>query len=378
MAARDSKPYVQYFYFLYLSVFVVLQCVLLCESGYNMEGRAETNGMFVFGSSLVDNGNNNFVNGSVAKADYFPYGIDFPLGPSGRFCNGKNMIDALGEQLKLPHFVPVFTDPMTKGKRLVHGVNYASGGSGILDDTGSVSGRVITLNQQIRNFEEVTQPDLETLLGCKGTELLSNYLFVVGAGGNDYLLNYFLSGASKTLPIQDFTANLTATLSNQLKKLHSLGARKFVLISIYPMGYTPIVKAMCSSASEGCTAMMNQAALLFNSRLKALVDEIKPQMPGSNIVYINTYQIINDIISDPASRGFTDTINPCCEVGANGILCKREGSACLNRNSHVFFDGLHPTEAVNVVMMERAYASNLTAEAYPFNVKTLASLSTHL
>ncbi|GMN51917.1 hypothetical protein TIFTF001_021063 [Ficus carica] len=95
--------------------------------------------MFVFGSSLVDNGNNNFLGNSLAKANYLPYGVDFPLGPSGRFTNGKNVVDLLGEKLRLPSFLPAFADPLTKGSRIVHGVNYASGASGILDNTGSIA-----------------------------------------------------------------------------------------------------------------------------------------------------------------------------------------------------------------------------------------------
>jgi hypothetical protein len=92
--------------------------------------------MFVFGSSLVDNGNNNVLNGSGAvRADYPPYGVDFPLGPTGRFSNGRNTIDALGELLRLPA-IPTFADPATRGRAALRGVNFASGGSGILDTTG--------------------------------------------------------------------------------------------------------------------------------------------------------------------------------------------------------------------------------------------------
>lgn len=102
-------------------------------------GAAEVKGMFVFGSSLVDNGNNNFLKNATAKANFSPYGIDFPLGPSGRFSNGRNAIDVLGELLKLPRLIPPFADPRTRGARIVHGVNFASGGSGILDQTGDFS-----------------------------------------------------------------------------------------------------------------------------------------------------------------------------------------------------------------------------------------------
>ena len=51
--------------------------------------------MFVFGDSLIDNGNNNNLP-SFAKANYFPYGIDFEGGPTGRFSNGYTMVDEIG------------------------------------------------------------------------------------------------------------------------------------------------------------------------------------------------------------------------------------------------------------------------------------------
>lgn len=51
--------------------------------------------LWIFGDSLVDNGNNNFLN-TIAKANYFPYGIDFSRGPTGRFSNGKTFVDILG------------------------------------------------------------------------------------------------------------------------------------------------------------------------------------------------------------------------------------------------------------------------------------------
>jgi len=50
---------------------------------------------FVFGDSLVDNGNNNFL-ATSARANYPPYGIDFPTRqPTGRFSNGLNIPDLI-------------------------------------------------------------------------------------------------------------------------------------------------------------------------------------------------------------------------------------------------------------------------------------------
>lgn len=51
--------------------------------------------MFIFGDSLIDNGNNNNL-ASFAKANYFPYGIDFAGGPTGRFSNGYTVVDEIG------------------------------------------------------------------------------------------------------------------------------------------------------------------------------------------------------------------------------------------------------------------------------------------
>ena len=50
---------------------------------------------FVFGDSLVDNGNNNYLV-TAARADSPPYGIDRPdHRATGRFSNGKNVPDII-------------------------------------------------------------------------------------------------------------------------------------------------------------------------------------------------------------------------------------------------------------------------------------------
>ncbi|KAM7279226.1 hypothetical protein ACFE04_006360 [Oxalis oulophora] len=335
-------------------------------------------GMFVFGSSLVDNGNNNFLQ-NLAKADYLPYGVDFPFGPSGRFTNGRNVVDLLGQHLNLPSFLPVFTNPSTKGSVILNGVNFASGGSGILDDTGSIAGKVMSLSEQIRNFEEVTLPEFDDQVRSSSGEssILENYLFVVGTGGNDYSFNYFMKKQQNiSISLEAFTTNLTASLSAQLKKLYNIGARKFVIMSLNPLGCSPSVLA---AELPRCVPELNMAARLFNCNLKSLVDSVRPEMGDGKIVFVNQYKILMGIIKHPLSKGFKEKSKPCCEVksrkeGGTGVLCEKNGNMCLERTSHVFFDGLHPTEAVNVEIANKAFASNLTSEVYPFNVQQLSNL----
>ncbi|KAK4366129.1 hypothetical protein RND71_014009 [Anisodus tanguticus] len=90
---------------------------------------------FVFGDSLVDNGNNNFL-ATTARADSPPYGVDYPTHqPTGRFSNGLNIPDLISEHLGAETTLP-YLDPALNGDKLLVGANFASAGIGILNDTG--------------------------------------------------------------------------------------------------------------------------------------------------------------------------------------------------------------------------------------------------
>jgi hypothetical protein len=68
----------------------LLSVVVVVEAG-----RSTAN--FIFGDSLVDVGNNDYLS-SLAKANYQPYGIDTSdHKPTGRFCNGRIVPDLMSE-----------------------------------------------------------------------------------------------------------------------------------------------------------------------------------------------------------------------------------------------------------------------------------------
>ena len=70
---------------------VVTLVVMAVASGMSRADAARA--FFVFGDSLVDNGNNNYL-ATSARADSPPYGIDYPTRrPTGRFSNGYNIPD---------------------------------------------------------------------------------------------------------------------------------------------------------------------------------------------------------------------------------------------------------------------------------------------
>ena len=55
--------------------------------------------MYVFGSSILDVGNNNYLRGAAVGTANSPYnGVDFPGSiPTGRFSNGYNIADYVGK-----------------------------------------------------------------------------------------------------------------------------------------------------------------------------------------------------------------------------------------------------------------------------------------
>ncbi|CAI0475381.1 unnamed protein product [Linum tenue] len=90
---------------------------------------------FIFGDSLFDPGNNNNLN-TTMKANYPPYGVDFPSGvATGRYSNGRTTADIIGELLGFESFIPPFASAPNNSEILV-GVNYASGSAGLLLETG--------------------------------------------------------------------------------------------------------------------------------------------------------------------------------------------------------------------------------------------------
>lgn len=57
--------------------------------------------IYIFGDSMSDVGNNNYLLLSIAKCNYPWYGIDYESGwPTGRFTNGRTIGDIMGKHLE--------------------------------------------------------------------------------------------------------------------------------------------------------------------------------------------------------------------------------------------------------------------------------------
>jgi len=82
------------------TLLVLLFFLLISNLQHCVNGIPQVPCLFIFGDSLSDNGNNNNLV-TRAKANYQPYGIDFPEGPTGRFTNGRNIGDIIGMQFAI-------------------------------------------------------------------------------------------------------------------------------------------------------------------------------------------------------------------------------------------------------------------------------------
>ncbi|KAL6868120.1 hypothetical protein ACP4OV_014965 [Aristida adscensionis] len=339
--------------------------------------------MFVFGDSLVDSGNNNFLR-TLARADFYPYGVDFAGGATGRFSNGKTVADAICDLLNLA-YLPPYATPGLAGAQLLAGVNYASAGAGILDETGSFLGERYSLEQQVLNFEDNLDELRKTMAGDDMARYLAKSIVMVVIGSNDYINNYlrppFYSSSLQYTPEQ-FADLLITHYTRQILALRSLGLRKFVLASLGPLGCIPNQRVLGHAPPGRCDDTANLAVGFFNRGLRALVEQlnsgddgIAAAGDGATFVFGNVYAAIQDVLDNPATHGFEVVDTACCGVGRDGgeVSCLPLSAPCQRRRGHVFWDAFHPTEAVNLVLAGKAYAG--TAEdMYPVNLRRLAQL----
>ncbi|VVB09110.1 unnamed protein product [Arabis nemorensis] len=91
---------------------------------------------YIFGDSLTEVGNNNYLQYSLARSDFPWYGIDFSGGKAtGRFTNGRTIGDIISTKLGIAS-PPPYLSLSQNDDAFLSGINYASGGAGILNETG--------------------------------------------------------------------------------------------------------------------------------------------------------------------------------------------------------------------------------------------------
>ncbi|KAI3835331.1 hypothetical protein MKW98_020447 [Papaver atlanticum] len=350
--------------------------------------------IIVFGDSLLDVGNNNHLELSLAKAN-FPYnGVDFPKLWTGRFSNGRNAADFFSEKLRLPTSPPYLsvkkdllslkrTRRDSNAAKVVlqnGGISFASGGAGILNETNKIFVQSISLDEQIEFFSGV-HGQLEQQLGKSEAEsFLAKSVFLIAIGSND-IIGY--SKPDSDLPgefgsPENYMDILMHVFRGQLKRIYDLGARKFAIVGAALTGCCPSLRMQTGKGE--CNVEANLLSLDFNNRAVSLIEElIKTELLGIKYSFFFTHNLVIDIISQPAEQhGFTEVQTACCGRGdfnAEFACLAPVAELCDKRGSHLFWDLYHPTEAAAKMVIDRFFSATEIKYVFPINGNQLVGIA---
>ncbi|KAL4554806.1 hypothetical protein LXL04_037412 [Taraxacum kok-saghyz] len=353
----------------------VLLCVLVLRiTACNAQAAAPA--VYMFGDSLVDVGNNNFLPLSLAKADFPHNGVDFAAGkPTGRFSNGMNAADFIAKKVGLPTSPP-YLSLIGSATLPITGVSFASGGGGILNSTGEQFKQVISFAQQLEYFSLVrANAKLVRQLGPAGADVhLSKTLFAIVIGSND-LFAYFTTGSAVSIKYtpQQFVDLMVSTYKGLLKMLYGLGARKVMVTGVGAIGCCPIQRK--SNKTGGCNTGLNYWSTKYNDGLKLMLQDMQLQSSGLKYAYFDIYGAMTNLFLEPQTYGLTEIKKACCGLGNlyADAPCIPLSSYCLSRKSHVFWDLYHPTEAVSSIFSDILYSGS-QQYMVPMNVEQLLAV----
>ncbi|KAK1305187.1 GDSL esterase/lipase [Acorus calamus] len=332
---------------------------------------ADVPAIYVFGDSSVDVGNNNYLSMNAGKANFPFNGIDFPGGvPTGRFGNGYVLSDYMakvyGFKSSPPPFLSLTSE--TFGK-IFSGVNFASGGSGILDTTGVE----ITMTQQLHYFSTVVS-NLTLHIGKASVDrLLSESLFLISTGGNDLYADFIQFGPQNNTHKDEYVAFLISKYEDQLKELYSFGARKFGILGMGFLGCSPAARG--STPSGDCVEDLNVYSQKFNRAAIAMLRRLQSSSEGMKYSFGDSIKFWTNIMSDPHLYGLKELKSACCGRGRfNGeSLCTPNATYCPNRHQYMYWDLFHISQAICKFTVQAFYDDGALRFVYPITFKQLAT-----
>ncbi|XBH68009.1 hypothetical protein VPH35_096276 [Triticum aestivum] len=333
---------------------LLLAAAVVCSSadGESEARRRAVPAVYVFGDSLVDVGNNDFLPPPAPRAGS-PCGVDLPRaipgGRTGRFTNGYNLADIIAQRVGFdmsPLAYLSLTPQASLDLLSSHvGANYASGGSGILDDTGNGT---ITLREQVKMFADTkaTMIKANKLGNNRVNRLLSQSLFLISTAGNDFLA--FGDGRATRSDASAYIAKMVTTYLKHIKELYRLGARRLGLLDALPIGCLPGCRTSFGH-DDACDAAANSLARRFNALLRLEMASAKAaSMPGMEYSIASIYGIFSDMITNPElDNRLQEATSACCGGGRlNAELdCSASSNLCTDRDGYVFWDKVHGTQA---------------------------------
>lgn len=216
------------------------------------------------------------------------------------------------------------------------GNDYAEGGARVTQLPGvpdvPPTGTATPVAAQVQNF-----------LG-KGA-VNSGALYSVWAGSDDVFFQLGLAAAGAATPAQ-VQANLALAatqLVQQVGALSNAGARYIIVFNLTDIGKTPF--GVASGQSASITALSS----FFNSTLSAGLDALH-----IDVIRLNTFGLLNEILASPAAFGFTNVTSPACTTPSS-LICTSATLVAPNApQTYLFADTVHPTTATHQIIADYA------------------------
>ncbi|GAB2210219.1 hypothetical protein Drorol1_Dr00015479 [Drosera rotundifolia] len=347
---------------LLIMMFVVVANGITLDQARYLVSHNHSTGIYLFGDSTVDTGNNNVILPTPIKSDFPPYGVNYYDGkPTGRFCDGRLATDILADSFGFSKVIPAYYDCSPASEQLKYEANtvsFAFAGSGLNSFT-DFEVQVPHLSTQLHNFENYKQ----TLAAIKGNEsadeIIKKAICMISTCANDFVENYFnpLSPQHLALTLDEFEDTLVASMHHTIIGLRKIGCRRVVVYGCSCLGCLPIVKSLSGNTTGPCVEKFNQAAISTNSKL--IKDFAKLERSYNvKIAFVDIFDPFSDMIYNPHKYGFKESSRGCCGKGTVefALLCKNK-PICSNPREYVFFDAVHPSEEAYKVLAATSLAS---------------------
>ncbi|KAK7301369.1 hypothetical protein RJT34_12232 [Clitoria ternatea] len=339
--------------------------------------------IFNFGASNADTGG--FA--AAFQAPPSPNGQTFFHRPSGRLCDGRLIIDFMGQSIALPLLNP-YLDSL--GTNFTHGANFATVASTIIPQRSVVPLGVFSpfsLGVQVTQFRGGV---FATLIPKE--EYFHTALYTFDIGQNDLTAGFL--GNATLQQVNASVPNIINNFTENVKNIYNLGARSFWIYNTGPIGCLPLILANFPSAekdSYGCAKQYNAVAQNFNQKLKEALAQLRVNLALAAITYVDVYSAKYILFSNPEKYGFEHPHVACCGYGGdynynNNVGCggtiKVNGTeifvgSCENPSVRVIWDGIHYTEAANKVVFDKISTGKFSDPPIPLNMACYRNFPRH-
>ncbi|XP_059456469.1 GDSL esterase/lipase 1-like isoform X1 [Corylus avellana] len=334
--------------------------------------------LFIFGDSLYDPGNNNYINTTTDfQANFGPYGETFFKYPTGRFSDGRVIPDFIAEYAKLPLITPYLHPGY---HRYIDGANFASGGAGALVETHQ--GYVIDLKTQLSYFKNLARLFRKKLGHAEAKTFFGRAVYLISIGGNDYLVPFNSnSTVLQSISKEDYVDMVIGNLTTVIKKIYKKGGRKFGFTSMLPLGCLPFTKVLKPGNTGACIDELTTLAKLHNRALPKVLQKLERELNGFKYSIADGYTAFSERINNPSKYGFTEGKIACCGSGeyrgilsCGGIRSVKEFELCENISEYVFFDSAHLSERANEQVAKLMWSGTSNVTGANYNLKALFQL----